>query len=167
MEQIDSHWVDFHEIWYLSILQNSVGKMQVPLIYDMNNGYFTWRPIYIFHHISLHSSYNDKFFDKTCRENQNILYVRYCFCKIVSSARQGEKILMSRTGNRWEYGACTLHTGYLRLQTQSECVITFASPLRQWLQEGAYLIRCAYIACPVIVRSMAFLYSRLCLRTPF
>jgi len=25
----------------------------------------------------------------------------------------------SRTGHRWEYGACTLHAGYLRLQIHS------------------------------------------------
>jgi len=54
----------------------------------------------------------------------------------------------------------------LRLQTQSECVILIASPLRQWLQEGAYLIFCAHIVCPIIVRSMTFLYSRLCLPRP-
>ena len=27
-----------------------------------------------------------------------------------------EKILYSGTGHRWQYGACTLHAGYLRLQ---------------------------------------------------
>ena len=26
-----------------------------------------------------------------------------------------EKILYSRTGHRWKYGACALHAGYLRL----------------------------------------------------
>ena len=34
----------------------SVEKIQVPLKSDKNNGYFTWRPIYIFDHISLSSS---------------------------------------------------------------------------------------------------------------
>jgi len=73
---------------------------------------------------------------------------------------------MSRTGNRREYGACAFHTEYLRLQTQSECVILIASPLQQWLHEGTYLIRCAYIAFPVIVHSVTFLCSRRCLRRP-
>jgi len=40
-------------------------------IYDKNNGYFIWRPTYIFYHISLHYSHNGKFFDKYCRENRN------------------------------------------------------------------------------------------------
>jgi len=30
-----------------------VEKIQVSLKSDKNNGYFTWRPIYIFDHISL------------------------------------------------------------------------------------------------------------------
>ena len=29
MEQLDSHWTDFHEIRYLSIFRKSVGKIHV------------------------------------------------------------------------------------------------------------------------------------------
>jgi len=46
MEQLGSHWMGFHEIWYLSIFQNSVIKIQVSLKSDKNNRYFAWRPIY-------------------------------------------------------------------------------------------------------------------------
>ena len=38
------------------IFQKSVEKIQVSLKSDKNNRYFTWRPIYIFDHISLSSS---------------------------------------------------------------------------------------------------------------
>jgi hypothetical protein len=31
MEQLDSHWTDFHEISYLSIFRKSIEKIQVPL----------------------------------------------------------------------------------------------------------------------------------------
>jgi hypothetical protein len=31
MEQLGSHWTDFHEIWYLSIFRKSVEKIQVSL----------------------------------------------------------------------------------------------------------------------------------------
>jgi len=31
MEQLSSHWTDFPEIWYLSIFQNTVEKIQVSL----------------------------------------------------------------------------------------------------------------------------------------
>jgi hypothetical protein len=40
MEQLGSHWTDFHEIWYLSIFRNSVEKIQVSLKSDKNKGYF-------------------------------------------------------------------------------------------------------------------------------
>jgi len=50
MEQLDSHWADFHEIWYLSIFGKSVAKIQVPLKSDKINGYFTRGPIYILYH---------------------------------------------------------------------------------------------------------------------
>jgi len=56
MEKLGSHWTDFHEIWYLSIFLKYVEKIQVSLKSDKNNGYFTWRPRYIFYHTSLISS---------------------------------------------------------------------------------------------------------------
>ena len=62
MEELGSHWTDFYEIWYLSIFRKLVGKIQVPLKSNNNNQYFTWRPIYIFDHMSLSSSYNEKYF---------------------------------------------------------------------------------------------------------
>ena len=65
MEQLISHWTDFHEIWYLRINRKSVEKIQVSLKSDENNRYFTWRPIYIFNHISLISSQNEKCFRQT------------------------------------------------------------------------------------------------------
>ena len=43
MEQLSSHYTDFHEIWYLSIFWKSVIKIQVLLKSDKNNRYFTWR----------------------------------------------------------------------------------------------------------------------------
>jgi hypothetical protein len=56
MKQLNSHWTDFHEIWYLHIFRKPVEKIQGSLKSNKNNGYFTWRPIYIFDHISLSSS---------------------------------------------------------------------------------------------------------------
>jgi hypothetical protein len=56
MERLGSHWTQFHEIWYLSIFWKMVQKIQVSLKSHKNNRYFTWRPIYIFYHISPNSS---------------------------------------------------------------------------------------------------------------
>jgi hypothetical protein len=55
MEQIGSHWTNFHEFWYLSIFRKSVEKVQVSLKSDKKKGYFTWRPIYVFDHTLLSS----------------------------------------------------------------------------------------------------------------
>jgi len=45
--------------------RKSVKKIQISLKSDNNYVHFAWRPIYIFGHISLISSYNDKCFQKT------------------------------------------------------------------------------------------------------
>jgi hypothetical protein len=60
MEQLGSHGTDFHNIWFLSIFWKSVEQIQVSLKSDKNKGCFTWRPTYIFCHILLSSSYNEK-----------------------------------------------------------------------------------------------------------
>jgi len=62
MELLGSHWTDFHEMWYLMIFRKSFEKPQISLKSDKNNWYFNWRPMYIFHHISLISSQNEKCF---------------------------------------------------------------------------------------------------------
>jgi len=59
---IGSHRADFHEMRYWSIFLKSVKKLQVSLKHSKNN--FAWRPVYIFDHISLNSSWNENF----CRQ---------------------------------------------------------------------------------------------------
>ena len=56
MEQLGSHWTDFHKIWYWVFLEKTAEQIQVLLILDKENGYITWRPLDIFDHISLISS---------------------------------------------------------------------------------------------------------------
>jgi hypothetical protein len=41
VEQLVSHWTDFHEILYFSVFRKSVMKMQVSLKSGKNNGHFT------------------------------------------------------------------------------------------------------------------------------
>jgi len=60
MEQLGSYRTDFHEIRYMIILRKSVAKIQVSLLSDKNNGYFTRRPIHIFDHIALNSKVVEK-----------------------------------------------------------------------------------------------------------
>jgi hypothetical protein len=53
MQQLGSNWMDFHEIWYLSIIRIYVEKIQVSLKSDKNNGHFAWRYMYISDFFSL------------------------------------------------------------------------------------------------------------------
>jgi hypothetical protein len=41
-EQLGSQWMDFYEIWYLSVSRKSVEKIQIVLQPDENSGYCTW-----------------------------------------------------------------------------------------------------------------------------
>jgi hypothetical protein len=41
MEQLGSHWTDFHEIMYLNIFRKSIEKIQVSFKSNKSNGYFT------------------------------------------------------------------------------------------------------------------------------
>jgi len=84
--------------------------------------HFTYRPIYIFVHIALKILLRTiNVLDKSCRGNQNthfrfsnfftenhavweITWIKYC---------------TAGTDHRWQYGACALHPGYLRLQTNT------------------------------------------------
>ena len=55
VEQHSFHWRNFQEIWHL-IFRRSFEKIPVRLNSEKNKGYFTWRPMYIYDHISLSSS---------------------------------------------------------------------------------------------------------------
>ena len=56
MEELGSHWVDFHEILYLHVFRKSAQKIQISLKADKNNEYFTRRPRHLFDRMSLSSS---------------------------------------------------------------------------------------------------------------
>jgi hypothetical protein len=58
MEEFDSHWTEFDEIWYLSFFffENILEKIQISLKYDKSNCYFTWKCFNIYDNIWLSSS---------------------------------------------------------------------------------------------------------------
>jgi hypothetical protein len=73
MERLGSPWTDFREVWYLRIFRKSAEQIQVSLISDKNNGYFTLisdknngyftlRPVYIYDNTSLNCSQNENCF---------------------------------------------------------------------------------------------------------
>ena len=134
MEKLGSHWVDFHEIWYLSIFQRSVKKLQVSSKSDKNNGYFTWRSIYIFEIIS-HSFFcrMRNVSDKSCRENQtHILCSTTFFSKIVPFMRQCVKTVEPDRPQMTIW--CTRIACWISKATDMfwEYVILIAFPLQQY-----------------------------------
>jgi hypothetical protein len=80
MEKHVSLWMDFHEIWYLSVFQKSVEKILFSFQSDRYNGHFTWPPsLYISAHS--HPVLPDMRYisDKSCRVNQNTLLCSLTF----------------------------------------------------------------------------------------
>jgi len=41
MEQLVSRWIDIHEVWHLKIYRKYSEKIQISLIFEKNNEYFT------------------------------------------------------------------------------------------------------------------------------
>jgi len=62
MEQLGSQQKNCNESLYINTFRKSAEKIPGSLKSNMNNGYFTWRPKYVFGPISLGSSYNEKCF---------------------------------------------------------------------------------------------------------
>jgi len=54
--------------------------------------------------------------------------------------------MWSDGGHRWQYGACTLHAGCLRLQINTGCLILIVFPLQKCLHERTLMSRYTYIA---------------------
>ena len=76
-ENLGSHWMIFHVIWYFSIFRKSVEKNQVLVKSYKKNGYFTWRATGIYDHTSLRSSQNEKRFRlKLYRKSKHTFYVQ-------------------------------------------------------------------------------------------
>jgi len=102
--------------------------------------------------------------DKSCRENQNTLFVygNY-FSKIVPFVRKCGKILQSGAGYRWQYDACALHAGYVRLQIHAlrlcntHCFSTATTVARTRLNVTLYVT--AYLVFPLTPNG-SFMYRR-------
>ena len=150
VEQLGFHWTHFHEIWYLGIFRKSVMTFQFSLISDKNNGYFTWRPLYVCGNISRWILLRkEKRLGICFRENQNTLIwsVTFLFRKSCHVWHNLEKygrateatdsIIQRVWIARWINKATDIH---------SECVILIALSRRQWLIERTSMWR-LYVYC--------------------
>jgi hypothetical protein len=99
--------------------------------------------------------------DKSCRENQNkflcsvtsIIIIFFFFNIILPFVRQHGKGSYSRAGHRWQYGACALHVGYLRLQIHTYSYSFSTVTTVAW----THLSVMSYVHCP-----SCFLFSDIC-----
>ena len=132
------------------IFRKSFEKIQVPLKSDNNNRYFTWRPIYIFDHISLSRMRNVS--DKSCRENENTHFVfgNFFFFENGAVCEIMWKNFVEPNGPQmtiWRMCiACWIPKA---TNTHSEYVILITFPLQQWLRERVSMLLYTYIACLV------------------
>jgi hypothetical protein len=151
MEQLGSHWTDFHEIWYFNIFQKFAKKIQVSLKSDTHNGTLH-EDLCTFMIISrwiLLIMRNDS--GQTCRENQNTFHVQQFFpwksCVLWDNvgkhgrARQATNDYIIR---RIRF-ACRISK--TKIHTHSY-LIPIAFPRQQWLRERASMCY-TYTACLV------------------
>ena len=64
MEQLSSHWTEFHEILYLNILRKHFGKIKVSLKPDQNYVYIKWGSIDVYDNMTRNSSQNGRCLDE-------------------------------------------------------------------------------------------------------
>jgi hypothetical protein len=109
------------KFWYLSIFRKSVEKIKVPLELNKNNGYFTWRPIYVILVSRSVLRTMKSISDKSCIENQktNLLF-DFFYRKIMLFVRCLEKCCGVGQATIWQYGSWAFHAGYPRLQTHTQ-----------------------------------------------
>jgi hypothetical protein len=110
MEQLGSHWTDFHEIWYLSIFRNSVGKIQ--LDYNLTRiKVILYEDSCTFLIISRSNLLKIKkhFRQKLYRKLQHSFLFKNVLPKIVSFKRYCGKIWLSQIGHRWQYNKAHAH----------------------------------------------------------
>ena len=148
MERLDTHWMDFHEIWYLSIFQTFIERIQDSLKSDKNKGYFCMKTninfwSYIIQFFLKWEMLETEVVEKL--ETDILLFsVTFSFFEICAVLRYCGKILQSRAGHRWQYGADALHAGYIRLQTRRLCR-TFCSSTASTNTRQCYVIRIFFV----------------------
>ena len=146
MEDFGSHFVDFHESWYLKIFQKSVSKIQVSLKSDQDKGYChikTNLQIFIISCSVFLWMINVS--DKSCRENQT-----HILCSVVFLFKI---VPFMRMENYCRAGQATVdsmaHTHFM-LDTwgyaHRDLVMLIAFPLHHWLHECTSLLCYMYIA---------------------
>ena len=150
IEQLNSHWMDFHKIWYSSILRKSVQKDQVWSQPDKNDGCSTCRPMCMHGNISLSSSRLENVSDKNCTENQtpHFMFNNYFFFWKVCRS-WGNVGKYGRAGQATDDSITRLMHINKPTNTHFSYFTLTALPLQQRFHEHAFIWRYTYIACIV------------------
>jgi hypothetical protein len=117
-------------------------------------------------HVSLRSSWNDKFFQTKIVEK--ITTHILCSINFFSFENRTFYEIMWKNilqANGWQYGACALHAGCLRLQTRTEYVTLTPYPQQKWLPKRSSLLRYTSIACLVWHSTISLFTAYMQLRT--
>ena len=154
MEQLGSHCIDFHEIWYWSIFLKSVKKIHVSLKSDMYNGYFTWRLIYILTYLAVSRSVliMGNVSGKMCGEkSKHAFYIQNFFFRKNLTVYEVMWTNIEETGRPqitiWlERISCLIAKA---TNTQSEYAILTTFPPQQWSHERTSILRHTHIPCLV------------------
>jgi hypothetical protein len=136
-----------------NIFLKSAEKIQVSLKLDKDNGYFTWRTIYIFDHTSLTSSLSDMFQTKVVvKIKTNFMFNHFfsenlAFCEImwktfVERGLPQMPIWFMRIAY-WIPVAANIH---------SRCVILITLQSQQWLHKCAPLLRHSTLLVLLLIR---------------
>jgi hypothetical protein len=153
IEQLGSHWMDFHENLHVNIFRKSVNDIQDSLKSDINYRYCTWMCMYIYDNISLNSSKNDKYLSHCYRENQYTHFISiFFFSKIVPFMRWRGKVWYSQTGHKWQHNMaqafCLLVDSGYRDTLGISTPFTF--PQQQWLRERDWILRLCVCCLPCL-----------------
>ena len=155
MEQLGSHWTDFHEIWHLRIFRKYFEKIKfhwnLPRITGNLHQYqYTFMIISRSNLLGMKSVW-----DKSCRENQNTFYVQKLFffrksCLLWDNVQKFCRALKATDDSsiRRMRIACWITKA---ANTRSEYVIFIAFPLPLWLHVLASVVRYTYIGCLVYI----------------
>jgi hypothetical protein len=116
-EKSGSHWKDFHKSSYLRKNRREfssfikIGQEKRELFMKSARHFWSYLAQFFLEW--------EMFRTKVVDEIRTRIFCSITFCSKIIAFMICGKMLKSRTGHRWQYGACALHFGYPRLQTHT------------------------------------------------
>jgi hypothetical protein len=117
--QLSLEWYSWNLI--LNVVLKFVRKIKLSLKPDKNNVYFTFKSMHVYDSVWMNYFRNEKYFRQRCTEKTHHPYsIKFLFENSHRLWDKFEKTLYSRTGHKWQHGACSSYAVYLRLQTHAQ-----------------------------------------------